>query len=260
MNAPPSPLADPAFLTSANDLPRAHPPPWLKLIFIITLLGLFLFLTASLIGPMDEYVTATGEVRPLDYTLIFSPAHGVLHQMLVSDGDPVQPGQVVARLWILPEQVAIDPSGIKPFDITSPAAGQVLSTARLFPGERVPLGAPLVKLVRGQAQTIRLYAREDRIDRIVPGLEVRFRVRSNPDRLAPYARARITHVARDRDLTSEDKAANLLPASYYLRATIEEAPYTIPFGAQLDAEIILEQKPFWKLLLLLPQPFETAPR
>lgn len=202
---------------------------------------------------------ATGEVRPLDYTLIFSPANGVLHQMLVEDGDQVQPGQVVARLWILPEQVAIDPGGLKPFDIISPVAGQVLSTARIFEGERVALGSPIVKLVRGDAQTIRLYASEDRIDRIVPGLEVRFRVRSNPDRLAPYARARITKVARDRDLALEDKA-NLPPASYYIRATIEEAPYPIPFGAQLDAEILLEQKPFWKLIFLRPHPGETAQR
>ncbi|MFQ3671425.1 MAG: HlyD family efflux transporter periplasmic adaptor subunit [Verrucomicrobiia bacterium] len=259
MTRPRSPLTDAAYLTSADDLPRALPPFWLKGILLFTLLGLLLALAVSLIGPMDEYVVATGEVRPLDYTLIFSPANGVLHEMLVEDGDEVQPNQVVARLWILPEQVAIDPGGLKPFDITSPAHGRVLSTARILQGERVTLGSPLVKLVRGDAQTIRLFANEDRIDRIVPGLEVRFRVRSNPDRLAPFARARVTRVARDRDLSLEDQY-NLPPASYYIRATIEDAPYPIPFGAQLDAEILLEQKPFWKLLLLRPHRGETAQR
>ena len=259
MNRPQSPLTDSAYLTSADDLPRAHPPGWLKVISIFTLLGLALFLAASLVSPIDEYVVATGEVRPLDYTLIFSPANGVLHELLVEDGDTVQPGQVVARLWILPEQVAIDPGGLKPFDITSPAAGRVLSTARLLEGERVFLGSPIVKLVRGDEQTIRLYANEDRIDRIRPGLEVRFRVRSNPDRLAPYARARITRVARDRDLALEDQT-NLPPASYYIRATVEQAPYDIPYGAQLDAEIILDQKPFWRRFFLRPHRGETMQR
>lgn len=251
---PPSPLAEPEFLTSADCLPKAHPPWWLAALSWLSLLGLAGFLWSSLLGPMDEYVVAPGEVRPADYTLVFSPASGVLQEMLVEDGDHVVPGQPVARLWLLPEQAAIDPDGLKPFAITSPAEGKVLSTARLLEGERVGLGTPLVKLVRGEGRTIRLYASEDRIDRIEPGLEVRFRVRSNPDRLAPYARARVIRVARDRDLTPEDRGLSRPQTAYYVKAEVEDAPYELPFGAGLDAEIILQKRPFWQMLLLRPRP------
>lgn len=260
MNRPPSsPLAPQDYNRGAAELPQVTAPSWMSWVLWFVLICLFASMAVSLFGPMDEYVSAPGEVRPLDYTLVFSSANGVLQKMLVEDGDEVTEGQVVARIWVLPEQVALDPTGIRPFEITSPSAGTVLSTARIFEGERVLLGAPLVKLVRGQEQTIRLYASEDRIDQIKPGQLIRFRVRSNPDRLAPFATARVTHVARDRDLATEDKT-DLPPASYYIKATIETAPYEIPFGAQLDAEIVLRERPFWQILLLRPHRGENQLR
>lgn len=244
-----SPLTYPAYHTPAQKLPPAPLPAWMNPIALLSLVGCGVFGYLTLTGRMDEVVTARGEIRPADYTIVFSTAHGVLHELLVNDGDFVEVGQTVARIWYLPEQQAIDPQGLRPFEVKSPESGRVISTARLFRGERVELGAPLLKLVRGEEREIRLFATEDRIDRIQPGQMVRFRIRSNPDRLAPPALAVITEVARDRDLIASEMNRLTTP-SYYVKGRVQHADYDLPLGARIDAEIILAKRQFWDLLLL----------
>ncbi len=251
-----SPLSYPEYHTPSEKLPRAKLPWWINPVALFSVAGTGLFSYLTMQGNMDEYVSASGEIRPADYTIIFSTAPGILHELLVRDGEEVQAGQTIARVWFLPEQQAIDPGGLRPFEVKSHESGRVVSTARLFQGERVLLGAPLVKLVRGKEREIRIYATEDRIDRIKPGQKVRFRVRSNPDRLAPPAYAIITSVARDRDLMPEDKATPTRP-TYYVKARVVQAEFELPLGARIDAEILLTKRQFWELIFL--QIFRRTP-
>lgn len=127
--------------------------------------------------------------------------------------------------------------------VHAPADGLVVSRAVRFAGEKVELGAALFKLAYGSATRLRLSASEDRVDRIKPGMLVRFRPRSDPDRLRPLAVGRVEEVALDRELGA---AAD---GTYAIDVAVERAG-ELPLGAAVDAEIVLGQRPFWRVLLL----------
>ncbi len=131
--------------------------------------------------------------------------------------------------------------------IVAPESGTILSTARRFPGEKIIAGTPLFKLTSNPETELRLYATEDRVNLIRPGQLVRFRSNNNPDRLAPLAIGRVTEVALDRDLDDkqEAKATN---SSYRIKVAIEKAPYEMAVGATVQAEIVIDRRPFWRLL------------
>lgn len=142
--------------------------------------------------------------------------------------------------------------GFRRPEITAPETGVILSTARRFPGEKIEAGATLFKIADADRTELRLYATEDRINLIQPGQLVRFRANNNPDRLAPLRLGRVTRVARDRDLSaSEDSTAS---GSYRVAVEIEKEPYPLAVGAIVEAEIVLERRPFWRLLFLKSQP------
>ncbi len=130
--------------------------------------------------------------------------------------------------------------------IVAPENGVIIATARHFPGERIRAGEALFKITDAEATALRLYASEDRVDRIRVGQLVRFRGNNNPDRLAPLAIGRVTAVAVDRDLETEPEARN--QGSYRVAVKIEHAPYPLAVGATVSAEIIIDRRPFWRLL------------
>lgn len=378
-----SPLCDDDYRLPLAKLPKAVPPRWMYTSMLWSI-GVTVVLTAAtLLSPMDEYVTAPGEVRPAEYAYVFSRAEGILETIDVKDGEKVRQGQVLARLdgWEIRKRIreieadiaqteaelamaeaaqrkvtaapvpaeflfsavemerqkeiqglqqdylhrlnelqktgaasgtellnirlqliasesmlkrsqqAYDlfkgdygaasqteaaekvrvtearlaglrsrlesaQSDLKRLEIIAPGDGNILTTARRFPGEKIAAGTALFKISDDNDKTeLRLYATEDRVNLIQPGQLVRFRANNNPDRLAPLAIARVTEVARDRDLASEDDAADTNRRSTYrVKAAIEKEPYPLAVGATVEAEIVLERRPFWRLLLMKPQP------
>lgn len=156
-----------------------------------------------------------------------------------------------ARLAALEVQRELAAGDLRRLEIVAPEDGVILATARRFPGEKIEAGATLFKITDAERTELRLYASEDRVNLIQPGQLVRFRANNNPDRLAPLATGRVSRVARDRDLsTSEDTAAR---GTYRVTVDIEKEPYPLAVGATVEAEIVLERRPFWRLLFLKPQ-------
>jgi len=154
-----------------------------------------------------------------------------------------------ARLKSLERNFLLARADLERLDIVAPEAGTILSTARRFPGEKVLSGEALFKLTNNTGTELRLYATEDRVNRIKPGQLVRFRANNNPDRLAPLATGRVAEVALDRDLNpdQEEKAAT---SSYRIRVAVEKAPYPLAVGATVQAEVVIDRRPFWGLLFL----------
>jgi HlyD family secretion protein len=134
--------------------------------------------------------------------------------------------------------------------IRAPNDGLVVSRSVRFPGERAEAGNALFKLARGEQVRIRLYASEDRVTRIKSGMLVRFRTKADPDRLTPSSIGRVTDVALDRLLTRDDGISNSNRGGYAIDVDVEAATTALPLGAAIDAEIVLDQRPFWRLLLL----------
>ena len=355
------------------------PPRWLKTTLWAGIAFFVVIFALTMLGPMDEFVSASGEVRPARFTIVFSRADGVLKEIVVKDGQHVKKGDLLARLdcWEadkaiantenelaqaqaemkmaqatrakidalpVPPELFFSPvekerqqevkevqqdhldrleklqksgaashlellnqkleliaaefqlkrneqaevlkdgpygkasqreaeererviqSRIKSLEINLKAAqeerkryevlatedGVLLATTQRFNGEKVPLGTPLFKISQMDRQELRLYATEDRLQFIKPGQTVRFKSRSNADKLAKPAIARVTEVALDRDLpdTSSDASPK---GTYKIKASIESIAYTLPMGGQVDAEIILQRRPFWKLFFIHPE-------
>jgi membrane fusion protein (multidrug efflux system) len=159
---------------------------------------------------------------------------------------------IQARLSTLRAKRELAAEDLKRLEIVAPEDGVILATAPRFPGEKIEAGATLFKIADADRTELRLYATEDRVNLIQPGQLVRFRANNNPDRLAPLGVGRVSHVARDRDLsTSEDAGSR---GTYRVSVTIEKEPYPLAVGATVEAEIVLERRPFWRLLFLKPQP------
>jgi multidrug resistance efflux pump len=158
---------------------------------------------------------------------------------------------IQARLSTLRAKRDLATADLKRLEIVAPEDGVILATARRFPGEKIEAGSTLFKITDADRTELRLYATEDRVNLIQPGQLVRFRANNNPDRLAPLAVGRVSHVARDRDLsTSEDSSSR---GTYRVSVDIEKEPYPLAVGATVEAEIVLERRPFWRLLFLKPQ-------
>lgn len=367
----------PEYLRSPEELAPSLPPRWLKTTLLGGIAFFILIFVLTMIGPMDEFVSATGEVRPAQYAIVFSRAEGVLKELVVKDGQYVQKGDLLARLdtWVADKTIAntenelaqaraelkmaqatrakIEALPVPPefyfspvekerqqevkevqqdhlerlerlqksgaashlellnqkleliaaefqlrrneqaqqlkdgpygkatqqeaeererviearirslesnlslaheergrYEVRATEDGVVLATTQRFTGEKVPLGAPLFKISQMDRQELRLYATEDRLQLIRPGQIVRFKARSNADKLAKPAIARVTEVALDRDLPDNAAEPPVQNATYKIKAAIESASYTLPMGGQVDAEIILQPRPFWKLFFI----------
>lgn len=133
-------------------------------------------------------------------------------------------------------------------EIRAPVDGVLVSRSVRFPGERAPAGQALFKIARGTGVRLRLYAGEDRVGRIQPGMRVVFRPKSDPDRLRPLRSGTVTAVAPDRDLAA-DEADRPAAGSYAIDVDLTGDISDLPFGSTVDAEIILTKRPFWELLV-----------
>ncbi len=158
-----------------------------------------------------------------------------------------------ARLTALQSKRELAEMEFKRLEIVSPESGVLLATARRFPGEKIEAGSALFKVTDATRPELRLYATEDRINMIQPGQLVRFRSNNNPDRLAPLATGKVTEVARDRDMGPGGISSDQSTATYRVKVAIEKEPYPLAVGATVEAEIVIERRPFWRLLFMKPK-------
>ena len=137
-------------------------------------------------------------------------------------------------------------------EIRTPIDGIISATAFIYPGADVKPGIALFKIAQPGTVKLRLHASEDRIASLKPGEKVRFRSLSNPDRLAPFAVATLTKITPERELTGTDPDAP--KGDYLLDASIEKAPYPLPPGAAVEAEVVLGSLPFYRHWFQTPKP------
>jgi multidrug resistance efflux pump len=129
-------------------------------------------------------------------------------------------------------------------ELRAPIDGLISATAFIYSGAEVKPGVALFKIAQPGAVTLRLRASEDRIASLKPGEKVRFRSMSNPDRLAPFAVATLTHITPERELTGTDPDAP--KGDYLIEASVDKAPYPLPPGAAVEAEVVLGSLPFYR--------------
>jgi hypothetical protein len=73
---------------------------------------------------------------------------------------------------------------------------------------------------------------------------VRFRPRSDPDRLAPMGQGHVVSVAPDRSPDGDGSTT----LTWAVDVAIDTDHRNLPVGAVVDAEIVLGRRAFWHLL------------
>jgi len=153
-----------------------------------------------------------------------------------------------ARVLALQQELEVTREGIGRLVILAPVSGTIISTARRHAGEKVEAGEALFRISSSDRIQLRLYATEDRIDKVHPGQLVRFRANNNPDRLALPATGTVLEAAEDRDLEAEKKSSGS-HNSYRIHVQVDKAPYELAIGATVEAEIVIGRRPLWRLIM-----------
>jgi len=108
-DSPASLFRNPRFESPAGceALRPVTPPQWLQTGFLLTLLAAVALAIAVLASNMDEFVTASGVVRPAVFTLVFARTGGILQSVSVTDGMVVKKGEVLGRMddWEVQKQI-----------------------------------------------------------------------------------------------------------------------------------------------------------
>jgi hypothetical protein len=122
-----------------------------------------------------------------------------------------------------------------------------MATTITLSGEILPPG--------GSSETlIRLRATEDHIGEFSPGQFVSFRTRSNADRLASHASARVVRITPESGRSSPGEQAEGAQPSYLLDAEIAPTAQPLPPGTAVDAEIVIANQLFYHRWLHKPAP------
>ncbi len=136
-------------------------------------------------------------------------------------------------------------------EVRAPADGLLVNRAVRFRGEKVELGQALFKIARGPGARLRLYAGEDRVDRIRPGMIVLFRPKSDPDRLKSPRTGVVERVALDRTLEA-DQGDGPPAGTYAIDVSVDSQVGDLPLGASVEAEIVLGKRSFIRLMMTKP--------
>ncbi len=127
--------------------------------------------------------------------------------------------------------------------LRAPEEGVVTLLNKRRPGERVQRGEDLAHLAHGGATRVDIFAGENQFYRVKPGQRVLMRSNAFDTLRHGYIRGRVARVG------IESEAAAGSAPSYRVVASIEQSPQDLMIGSTVEARIILQRIPLWKLLL-----------
>lgn len=131
--------------------------------------------------------------------------------------------------------------------IRAPEDGVVTLLNKRRPGERVQRGDDLAHLAHGAANRVDIFAGENQFYRIRPGQHVLMKSKAFDTLRHGYIEGQITQVGIEPESLEEKGGEG--SAAYRVIARIERAPVELSIGSSVEARIILQRVPLWKLLL-----------
>ena len=130
--------------------------------------------------------------------------------------------------------------------LRSPEDGVVTLLNKRRPGERVIRGEDLAHVAHGAATRVRMFAGENQYYRIAPGQRVLMKSKTFDSLRHGYIEGRVVQVAIEPERETTGPATG--PA-YRVIAHVEKTPQDLVVGSTVEARIILQRIPLWKLLL-----------
>jgi len=130
--------------------------------------------------------------------------------------------------------------------LRSPADGVVTLLNKRRPGQRVLRGEDLAHVAHGEATRVQIFAGENQYHRVKPGQRVLMKSKSFDTLRHGYIEGRVVRVAIEPETETEEPAAG--PA-YRVVAQVEKTPQDLVIGSTVEARIVIQRIPLWKLLL-----------
>ena len=128
----------------------------------------------------------------------------------------------------------------------SPEAGVVTLLNKRRPGERVLRGEDLAHVAHGGATRANVFAGESQYHRVRPGQRVLMKSLSFDALRHGYIEGRVLRAGVEPVPQGDDDAGS---PTYRVVARIEHSPQKLVLGSTVEARIIIQRIPFWKLLL-----------
>lgn len=130
--------------------------------------------------------------------------------------------------------------------LRSPEDGIVTLLNKRRPGQKVLRGEDLAHVAHGEATRVQIFAGENQYHRVKLGQRVLMKSKSFDTLRHGYIEGRVVRVAIEPERENDQTTAG--PA-YRVVAQVEKTPQTLVIGSTVEARIVIQRIPFWKLLL-----------
>lgn len=157
----------------------------------------------------------------------------------------IQAAQAAVRALEIERQLRLE--SIERCILRAPEEGIVTLLNKRRPGERVQRGEDLVHLAHGGATRVDIFAGENQFHRVRPGQRVLMKSKAFDTLRHGYIEGRVTQVGIEPESNNEDGDGG--NPGYRIVATIEHTPLELTIGSTVEARIILQRIPLWKLTL-----------
>jgi len=131
--------------------------------------------------------------------------------------------------------------------LRAPRDGVVTQLLKRRPGERITRGEDLAHLAHGPANRLDLFAGENQIHRVRSGQRVIMDALAFDAMRHGYIEGTVTRVPLEPERRIDAEGTST--AEYRIAARIDSSPVELVIGSSVQAKIVLQRIPVWKLLL-----------
>lgn len=147
-----------------------------------------------------------------------------------------------AELRRLEVERSVCQEAMEKLTLRAPADGVVTLILKRRTGEKVERGEDLAHVSHGPPERVDLFAGENGMHRIRPGQKVLMESRAFDKLRHGYIRGTVVRVPMEPENAEEGSI-------YRVVARVDESPQELVLGSTVEARIILQRVPLWKLLL-----------
>jgi len=146
------------------------------------------------------------------------------------------------------------------YEIRAPEDATVVRVEKR-PGEPVSRGELVLALSPGSERRVYLRVPERDVIKVRPGQKVRFFSQMYPYRQFGAAEGEVYLVEKWAEPYGSGSAGGPSSRGYLVKCYIDsDAPYTLPLGSSVEAEILVGEKPIWKILLGVEELVQDDPK
>lgn len=152
-----------------------------------------------------------------------------------------------ARLHHLKLDLSLCQEQMERRQLCSPMDGKIAFLMKCCVGKRVVKGEEIAHLWEGEATHARLFVNESQVHRIKPGQTIQMKSHVFEFMRYGYITAQVEEISMEPDLSCQETSSH--ERNYQVMARIEKSPQPLILGSGVEARIILQRVPLWRMLM-----------